>query len=149
MKATLPPLVIAKPCTASWAQMTGDERRRYCDLCGLHVHNLSAMTEREQRAFATANGTRECIAYVPLPNGRIIAKNWRDSVRRFFRPLRWALASIAPVLFSACANRDHPRPIIAGGPMPPDNHKTYRGGDDTGAPLLGMPGPVPGKPMPR
>jgi hypothetical protein len=42
---------IAKPCKADWAQMTGDDRVRRCDLCSLDVYDLSAMPRPEAEAF--------------------------------------------------------------------------------------------------
>ena len=37
-------LKIASPCTAEWDGMTGNERKRFCGECKLHVYNLSGMT---------------------------------------------------------------------------------------------------------
>ena len=42
-------VAIASPCTADWNTMAGDERRRFCTSCRLHVHDLSAMTAAEAR----------------------------------------------------------------------------------------------------
>ena len=40
-------LTIASPCTASWDDMEGDDKVRFCGECELNVYNLSAMTEGE------------------------------------------------------------------------------------------------------
>jgi hypothetical protein len=37
---------IASPCAASWDEMRGDDRCRFCQHCQLNVYNLSAMTHR-------------------------------------------------------------------------------------------------------
>lgn len=42
-------LEIASPCDADWDNMRGDERKRFCDDCSLHVFNFSEMTELEIR----------------------------------------------------------------------------------------------------
>jgi len=55
--------------------MEGDERKRFCAQCGKHVFNLSAMTEREGKAFAEETQGRECVAYVRSDEGRIVAPN--------------------------------------------------------------------------
>lgn len=55
--------------------MEGDERKRFCARCGKHVFNLSAMTEREGKAFAEETQGRECVAYVRSDEGRIVAPN--------------------------------------------------------------------------
>lgn len=138
MKATVPPLVIAKPCPASWDDMEGDERSRFCSQCRLHVHNLSAMTAREQRDFAARAGGSACVAYIPAGDGRILTRTWRDRLRHCFSPLRWALATVLPVLFSGCAERaSHttgaPAPTGCGHP-----EKTVCGKDRDGVILLGF-----------
>ncbi len=38
---------IAAPCPMKWGDMTGDERRRFCASCKLHVYRLSALTTAE------------------------------------------------------------------------------------------------------
>lgn len=47
LRVPLEVLRVQTPCTEDWARMSGDARRRYCAGCGLHVHNLSAMTRGE------------------------------------------------------------------------------------------------------
>ncbi len=58
-------LKIAEPCSERWDEMTGDEKRRFCDVCSKHVHNLSAMTSQEARALLAASKGEEtpCITY--------------------------------------------------------------------------------------
>jgi len=46
-QSTLDKIEIASPCSASWAEMRGDERQRHCALCDKNVYNLSGMTRRE------------------------------------------------------------------------------------------------------
>jgi hypothetical protein len=36
-------IMIPKPCSESWEDMSGDEQKRFCAGCGCHVHNISAM----------------------------------------------------------------------------------------------------------
>ncbi len=38
---------IASPCSASWEDMTGDARVRFCGKCAKNVYNLSEMTRDE------------------------------------------------------------------------------------------------------
>lgn len=44
--------------------MTGDDKRRFCEGCQLHVHNLSAMSHQEQQSLLSKQGERQCVAYV-------------------------------------------------------------------------------------
>ncbi len=53
MKTNFAPL-ISKPCPADWDAMTGDAKRRFCEHCRLHVHNLTAMDEAERVALLFA-----------------------------------------------------------------------------------------------
>ena len=59
---------IPSPCAADWNAMTGDARKRYCATCAKHVHDLSAMTERQARATAVPGS---CVRYAHDRFGRI------------------------------------------------------------------------------
>ncbi len=97
--------------------MPGDDKRRYCDQCGCHVHNLSALTAAEQKQFAEKNGEKECISYVRYEDATIAARSWGDRIAAFFKPLRWALASILPFGIISCETRR-----TTGIPSLPDSH---------------------------
>lgn len=88
MRAT--DLPIPRPCSVSWESMTGDDRRRLCSQCQEHVHDVSAMTEREARRVAQ-EGT--CVQYRVDRGGSIV-----------FRPSRRArIAALAGTLVSGVA----------------------------------------------
>jgi len=55
---------ISQPCSQDWGTMSGDEKRRFCSHCQLHVHNLSAMSAAEQGTVLSQRGSRQCIAYL-------------------------------------------------------------------------------------
>ena len=38
-------LDVASPCHESWDDMSGDERRRFCDRCDQHVYDLDDITD--------------------------------------------------------------------------------------------------------
>src|SRR5687768_15535544 len=63
MKAEFVPR-ISQPCFQHWSAMAGDDKRRFCDHCQLHVHNLTAMSAAEQQTLLSQRGTRQCIAYL-------------------------------------------------------------------------------------
>jgi len=52
---------ILSPCSEDWEAMRGDDRRRFCDICEKHVHNLSAMTETEARSVVANKDV--CVRY--------------------------------------------------------------------------------------
>lgn len=66
-------LPIARPCTESFAAMPGDDKTRFCEKCGKHVHDLSARTEEEARAlFRDARGERTCVRFARDARGNVL-----------------------------------------------------------------------------
>lgn len=117
------PWKIAKPCTADWEQMAGDDRKRFCEQCGKHVHNVSAMTSRERAEFAKPANQNECIAYVHRTDGAPVDLSVWTKLRRYMPPLRlmrWsAVAALLPSVLTACggrvlSGRIAPQPAFAG-----------------------------------
>ena len=56
-RRTLPMLdqiSVASPCNASWDEMLGDQRVRFCVSCEKNVYNLSAMPKDEAEALIAA-----------------------------------------------------------------------------------------------
>lgn len=126
MKKIEPPLQIARPCSADWNGMEGDERKRFCAQCGKHVFNLSAMTEREGKVFAEETQGRECVAYVQTAEGTIATPNRfeRAMMRVSGRLPRMAatLSLLLPAALASCMGRKPAsQPVTPGMPMiPPD-----------------------------
>jgi hypothetical protein len=109
MKNLPPPLKVASPCPKQWEEMTGDAKRRFCEHCQLHVHNLSAMSERERGRFVEETKGKACIAYVVRPDGAMLPDGFWTRVLRPLRGVRVAslavLATLLPFWFSSCATR--------------------------------------------
>lgn len=63
---------IASPCSMSWDEMVGDDKRRHCGACNLHVHNFAAMTQREIEALITSAGGRVCARLYRREDGTIL-----------------------------------------------------------------------------
>jgi len=49
---------LTEPCPVAWGDMRGDEQRRFCAHCNLHVHNLSAMPQDEAQRLICASARR-------------------------------------------------------------------------------------------
>jgi len=100
---------ITRPCTANWEQMAGDDRKRFCEQCGKHVHNVSAMTTAERVEFAEPRGERECIVYFHRADGTPMDLSFLAKLRRGFpilRLVRWsALVALLPAVLTACGGR--------------------------------------------
>lgn len=120
-----PPLQIAKPCPKDWDGMEGDSKRRFCGHCQLHVHNLSAMGEKERARLIAETGGRLCIAYELRPDGSMVTPGKGSWARRGAQPVRRAvaalLATVMPGLLAACS---HNRRAIMGEVAPPPGPST-------------------------
>ena len=70
-------LPIPAPCPASWENMSGDDRRRFCSECKLHVHDLSAMTAVEAETLVDSEPDI-CVQYtVERATGEILHQRTR------------------------------------------------------------------------
>lgn len=56
-------------CPQLWAQMAGNEKTRFCDVCQKSVHNLSMMNAGARRALLASTGESPCVAYFKHVNG--------------------------------------------------------------------------------
>ena len=82
-------LPIAKPCRASFADMPGDDKTRFCDECNKHVYDLSARTEEEARAlFREKRGERTCVRFAKDASGNVL----------------FAAAVVAAVAMTSCSS---------------------------------------------
>jgi hypothetical protein len=51
---------IKKPCHESWDSMQGEEKRRFCEKCTTHVHDLTNLKHEEIVALKVKNGGTLC-----------------------------------------------------------------------------------------
>lgn len=66
-------LTVASPCSASWADMLGDERVRFCVSCEKNVYNLSEMTRADAEALLASRGEGElCVRYYQRADGTVM-----------------------------------------------------------------------------
>ena len=91
---------VAKPCSANWNEMTGDERARHCAGCGMNVYNISAMTANEARGLiASHEGTRLCIRLFKRADGTVITRDCPKGLAAYRRCVtRVATAAFASIL---------------------------------------------------
>ena len=68
-------LKIASPCSADWDAMSGDERKRFCGDCRLHVYNLSGMTRYDAENLLRLSEGRLCVRYYKRPDGTILTQD--------------------------------------------------------------------------
>ncbi|MEO6595331.1 MAG: hypothetical protein ABIP94_11310, partial [Planctomycetota bacterium] len=110
---------IASPCSADWNQMQGDERRRFCASCKLHVHNLSGMTVDAATALLQqAGGGRVCVRFFRRADGTVLTRDCPVGLRQ---KLKHAWARAGALWFAmwaaACG-----RPTAAVEPLPVPSH---------------------------
>lgn len=102
----------ASPCDRRWEDMPGDDRRRFCSDCGLHVHNFAAMTAEEAEAFLRENLSkgRVCGMLYRRADGTVLTRDCPVGVARWRRAAAWTLArtgAAAAFLLSAAAFGRH------------------------------------------
>lgn len=118
MKPNLAPL-IDKPCPVKWETMQGDEKRRYCEHCQLHVHNLSAMTTAERNEVLAPSSEHKCISYLTRPGSSAPHGKARLMLQSLSSLPRW-LAAIVAIFSSSCAQSYR----STGVPMPPPENES-------------------------
>lgn len=93
-------IAIPMTCQASWAQMRGDGRARYCEDCHEHVYDFSVLTTEEAAGLVREKGTELCARITRHPDGKVAT---RDRPLRWWRrmAMRWPrLAAMIAVLFA-------------------------------------------------
>lgn len=131
---------VRTPCTESWDAMRGDDRKRFCDKCRLHVYDISAMTRPEAEAILATQTTRAasdggpgetdrlCVRFARRPDGTVVTqdcgsflkKTVRRAIRRRAIALRTAAASILALFFPlAACSQPAPTIDVQGSPVPP------------------------------
>lgn len=96
-------LKVAKPCSESWEEMYGTDRKRMCGKCELNVYNLSAMTRAEAEKLIINTEGRLCARFYRRADGTVITKDCpvglraaRKQVRKFWS----ATVSLVMALFA-------------------------------------------------
>lgn len=75
-------LEIASPCSASWDDMRGDEKSRYCLKCEKNVYNLSAMSREEAELTILAKEGDLCVRLYQRADGTVLTQDCPVGVRR-------------------------------------------------------------------
>ncbi len=88
---------IASPCSADWEEMSGNDRVRFCDLCNLHVYNISRMKRREAEALVAGTEGRLCARLFRRADGTVITKDCPVGLRA----IRRRVARIGGAVFTA------------------------------------------------
>ena len=105
---------VAKPCSAAWEAMTGDERSRMCSQCSTRVYNIEEMTASEVRDFVFTNEGRTCIRLHRRADGTVITKDCPKGLerirRRTFGIAAAAFAAVLGLFSISFGQKGHPDP---------------------------------------
>jgi hypothetical protein len=97
---------IAAPCDARWEEMTGDERKRLCAECNLHVHNIAGLTRDEAEALlrrhfnpdGSSKGERFCGRLFRRADGTILTQDCPKGLAKLRAATHRAAARVAVAL---------------------------------------------------
>jgi hypothetical protein len=92
---------IASPCDASWDEMTGDDRVRFCGSCQKNIYNLSAMTRDEAETLLAEREGSICVRLYQRADGTAIITDCPEGVRRRRRRAAFAMAGAGAMAASA------------------------------------------------
>lgn len=101
-RITLDQIRIASPCPASWENMIGDDRVRFCDTCSKKVYNLSTMTRVEAEILLNEKKGTLCGLIYVRRDGSVMTKDCPVGLRAIRKRIakRWtAIAGILLTLF--------------------------------------------------
>ena len=71
-KSKLDQLKVAKPCSAGWAQMTGNDQKRFCSECSKHVFDFSQMTRQQIEAVTAVHQGNLCARITRHEDGSMV-----------------------------------------------------------------------------
>ncbi|HEY9713163.1 MAG TPA: hypothetical protein V6C72_06815, partial [Chroococcales cyanobacterium] len=82
---------VANPCAKRWDEMEGTDCKRFCNVCQMNVHNLSAMSEFQARQLVANRDQRLCVFMYKSADGTVVV----DSCPAIFRPARKSFQRLA------------------------------------------------------
>ena len=96
-------LRVASPCPAKWDQMSGDDRVRFCDLCNLHVYDISRLSSKEAEALLTKTEGRICARVYRRTDGTVITKDCPVGLRAIRRRAAKVTGAVFATITSLCS----------------------------------------------
>jgi hypothetical protein len=119
---------VASPCSASWDEMVGDERVRFCLSCAKDVYNISAMPREEAELLLQQRaGGEVCVRYYKRTDGTIMTSDCPVGARRKRRK-KLALAVAGAGAMAVAAATALTRSTCTMGKMAPP-HGTFMQGE--------------------
>ena len=100
LQASLDLIEIASPCSASWDEMVGDNRVRFCRQCKLNVYNLSEMSREGADAIIDEHEGRTCVRLYRREDGTVLTRDCPVGVQAMRKRFVRAVAAIAGLLMA-------------------------------------------------
>jgi len=111
-------LKVASPCGVPWEAMTGDDRRRMCGQCNLHVHNIAGLTAPEVEELIAKRDGPICVRLHRRADGTVITRDCPVGLRAYQKRItRYAVAAFASVLSLFSVSYGQKDDKIAGPPQ--------------------------------
>jgi hypothetical protein len=92
---------IPSPCPMDWDRMHGDDRVRFCELCGKNVHDLTVLTPDEAASFLSVvreKGERRCVRLYQRADGALTTSSCQPAVADEARPWQFTIRAIMAVI---------------------------------------------------
>jgi hypothetical protein len=141
---------IASPCKASWDDMVGDDRVRFCGQCAKNVYNLSALSRDAAEALLRAADARQadsgegvCVRLYRRADGTVLTADCPDGVRRkkrrlaLFGAVGAGLMAAGAAATASTVRRPMPVDVAVASP-------TVAGPAETSIPVTPVPFPIMG-----
>jgi len=126
--ALLTNILVASPCPARWADMTGDNRARFRAQCQKHVYNLSEMTAEAAVDLIRKKEGKLCVRFYQRADGTVLTADCPVGAWAFARRVKRLIAVGVGVLVPALAA---PLWFHSPGPKPTTRSKLYQTWDAT------------------
>ncbi|CAN5836234.1 hypothetical protein BH11PLA1_BH11PLA1_22510 [soil metagenome] len=129
-------LRVLEPCTMDWDAMRGDQAKRYCDKCELHVHNISAMNTADAARLQDLRARgRVCINGFTHADGRLATRASLPEALRERGASRWRVAAVRAALMTGLTGAA--MSLAACGPRAEEIGAADRPANPAAAPRLG------------
>ncbi|MBX9667173.1 MAG: hypothetical protein K2X93_06120 [Candidatus Obscuribacterales bacterium] len=97
-QAVIDSIQIASPCPVDWESMDGDERKRFCGQCQLHVYNLKEMTAQEAVDLIAEGEGRVCVQLFRRKDGTVLTQDCPTGLARLRRAMWRRVACLAAAI---------------------------------------------------
>jgi hypothetical protein len=99
-KFNLEQIKIASPCPASWEEMSGDDKVRFCQICSKNVYNLSSMTRDEAQMLIMDQQGKLCGLLYLRKDGSVMTADCPIGFGEMRRRVVKKIAKVAAAAFA-------------------------------------------------